>query len=202
MRRSPSSPEPVEAAIAQAQQIAGGLAVNVTAGVVAGQCLELGLLDEVAIDLVPGCHGWRAPFLRRHCGRGRSARQSDDLHSGRSSHPSHLPGDPLTAADRRLADALHHQQARQWAWYARPPPARGARYSWSLATLHPGRTPTGFPTVFPLPYRLLRPHPSFACSFPRRPFASVGRCRARSRRPALLCAGVVVPARTVVSTDE
>jgi dihydrofolate reductase len=43
----------VDAAIAQAQQIAGDLAVNVTAGVIAGQCLELGLLDEVAIDLVP-----------------------------------------------------------------------------------------------------------------------------------------------------
>jgi dihydrofolate reductase len=43
----------VEAAIAQAQQIAGELAVNVTAGVIAGECLEHGLLDEVAIDLVP-----------------------------------------------------------------------------------------------------------------------------------------------------
>jgi len=43
----------VEAAIAHAQHIAGDLAVNVTAGVIAGQCLELGLLDEAAIDLVP-----------------------------------------------------------------------------------------------------------------------------------------------------
>ena len=43
----------IEAAIGQAQQIAGDRAVNVTAGVIAGQCLELGLLDEVAIDLVP-----------------------------------------------------------------------------------------------------------------------------------------------------
>jgi len=45
--------EGIEAAITRARQLAGDLAVNVTAGVVAGQCLELGLLDEVAIDLVP-----------------------------------------------------------------------------------------------------------------------------------------------------
>ena len=43
----------VEAAIARAQQIAGDLAVNVTAGLVTGQYLELELLDEVAINLVP-----------------------------------------------------------------------------------------------------------------------------------------------------
>ena len=53
----------VEAAIARAQQIAGDLAVNVTAGVVAGQCLELGLLDEVAIDLVPVVMGGGRPFF-------------------------------------------------------------------------------------------------------------------------------------------
>ena len=53
----------VEAAIALAQQIAGDLAVNVTAGVVAGQCLELGLLDEVAIDLVPVVMGGGRPFF-------------------------------------------------------------------------------------------------------------------------------------------
>jgi dihydrofolate reductase len=53
----------VEAAIARAQQIAGDLAVNVTAGVVAGQCLERGLLDEVAIDLVPVVMGGGRPFF-------------------------------------------------------------------------------------------------------------------------------------------
>src|SRR4051794_16236403 len=36
----------VEAAIAHAQHTAGDRGVNVTAGVIAGQCLELGLLDE------------------------------------------------------------------------------------------------------------------------------------------------------------
>ncbi len=53
----------VEAAIAHAQQLAGDRAVNVTAGVVAGQCLELGLLDEVAIDLVPVVMGGGRPFF-------------------------------------------------------------------------------------------------------------------------------------------
>jgi dihydrofolate reductase len=40
-------------AVAQAQTIAGDRVVAVTAGTIARQCLELGLLDEVAIDLVP-----------------------------------------------------------------------------------------------------------------------------------------------------
>ena len=53
----------VEAAIAEAQQIAGDLAVNVTAGAVAGGCLELGLLDEVAIDLVPVVMGGGRRFF-------------------------------------------------------------------------------------------------------------------------------------------
>ena len=43
----------VEAAIARAQEIAGDRVVSVTGGTIARQCLELGLLDEVAVDLVP-----------------------------------------------------------------------------------------------------------------------------------------------------
>jgi dihydrofolate reductase len=39
--------------VATAQEIAGDRTVAVTAGTVARQCLELGLLDEVAVDLVP-----------------------------------------------------------------------------------------------------------------------------------------------------
>ncbi|WP_117000588.1 dihydrofolate reductase family protein [Desertimonas flava] len=53
----------VGAAIERAQKIAGDLAVNVTAGVLAGQCLELGLLDEVAIDLVPVVMGGGRRFF-------------------------------------------------------------------------------------------------------------------------------------------
>lgn len=43
----------VEAAIARAQELAGERVVAVTGGTIARQCLELGLLDEVAVDLVP-----------------------------------------------------------------------------------------------------------------------------------------------------
>jgi dihydrofolate reductase len=43
----------VPAAIARAQEIAGDRVVYVTGGTIAKQCLELGLLDEVAVDLVP-----------------------------------------------------------------------------------------------------------------------------------------------------
>jgi dihydrofolate reductase len=41
------------AAIERARAIAGDLNVIVTPGTIASQCLELGLLDEIAIDLVP-----------------------------------------------------------------------------------------------------------------------------------------------------
>jgi dihydrofolate reductase len=53
----------VEAAVAKAQEIAGGRTVAVTAGTIAGQCLELGLLDAVAIDLVPVVMGQGRPFF-------------------------------------------------------------------------------------------------------------------------------------------
>ncbi len=43
----------VQAAIARAQEIAGDRVVLVTGGTIAKQCLDLGLLDEVAVDLVP-----------------------------------------------------------------------------------------------------------------------------------------------------
>jgi dihydrofolate reductase len=43
----------VEAAIARAQELAGERVVTVTGGTIARQCLDLGLLDEVAVDLVP-----------------------------------------------------------------------------------------------------------------------------------------------------
>ncbi|TDU84313.1 dihydrofolate reductase [Kribbella voronezhensis] len=45
--------EGVEAAVAHAQTLAGDRVVAVTGGTIARQCLDLGLLDEVAVDLVP-----------------------------------------------------------------------------------------------------------------------------------------------------
>jgi dihydrofolate reductase len=43
----------IAAAIDEARRIAGGKDVGVTAGNLASQCLELGLLDEIWLDLVP-----------------------------------------------------------------------------------------------------------------------------------------------------
>lgn len=53
----------VAAAIARAQEIAGTSTIAVTAGTIAGQCLELGLLDTVAVDLVPVVMGEGRPFF-------------------------------------------------------------------------------------------------------------------------------------------
>jgi dihydrofolate reductase len=53
----------VDAAVAKAQEIAGERTVSVTAGTIAGQCLELGLLDAVAVDLVPVVMGQGRPYF-------------------------------------------------------------------------------------------------------------------------------------------
>jgi len=53
----------VQAAVARAQAIAGDRTVAVTAGTIARQCLELGLLDAVAVDLVPVVMGRGRPFF-------------------------------------------------------------------------------------------------------------------------------------------
>lgn len=53
----------VEEGMQLAQQIAGDAVVGVAAGTVASQCLALGLLDEVAIDLVPVVLGGGRPYF-------------------------------------------------------------------------------------------------------------------------------------------
>ena len=53
----------VAAALERAQEIAHERSVGVAAGTVARQCLELGLLDEVAIDLVPVVMGEGRPYF-------------------------------------------------------------------------------------------------------------------------------------------
>jgi dihydrofolate reductase len=53
----------VEAALAKAQAIAGQRTIAVTAGTIARQCLELGLLDAVAVDLVPVVMGRGRPYF-------------------------------------------------------------------------------------------------------------------------------------------
>jgi dihydrofolate reductase len=53
----------VAAAIARAQEIAGAETIAVAAGTIAAQCLQLGLLEVVAIDLVPVVMGSGRPFF-------------------------------------------------------------------------------------------------------------------------------------------
>ncbi len=55
--------EGIAAAVARAQAIAGDRSVGVAAGTIARQCLERGLLDEVAIDLVPEILGAGKPYF-------------------------------------------------------------------------------------------------------------------------------------------
>lgn len=55
--------EGVEAAVAMARELAGDKVVAVAAGTIAGQCLDLGLLDEVAVDLVPVVMGGGVPYF-------------------------------------------------------------------------------------------------------------------------------------------
>ena len=50
-------------AVARAQEVAGERIVAVTAGTIARQCLDLGLLDEVAVDLVPVVMGKGRPYF-------------------------------------------------------------------------------------------------------------------------------------------
>jgi dihydrofolate reductase len=53
----------LEAAIDRAQQVAGDKNVGVNGGTIARQCLELGLLDEIWLDLVPVLLGGGTPFF-------------------------------------------------------------------------------------------------------------------------------------------
>jgi dihydrofolate reductase len=53
----------IEAAVARAQEIAGDRTVAVAAGTIARQCFDLGLLDAVAMDLVPVVMGGGRPYF-------------------------------------------------------------------------------------------------------------------------------------------
>ena len=99
----------VEAAVAKAQEIAGERTVAVTAGTIAGQCLELGLLDVAAIDLVPVVMGEGRPFFgEMKAGRCSSGRP-DRVPPGRSRHPPPVPGDRIvgTAVGGARMRTLH-----------------------------------------------------------------------------------------------
>ena len=76
----------VEAAVARAQEIAGDRVVPVTAGTTTRQCLELGLIDEVAVDLVPVVMSEGRPFFGKlSLEHARSAIQG--LYPGRCRRP-------------------------------------------------------------------------------------------------------------------
>ena len=56
----------VEMAIARARELAGDRVIAISGGTIARQCLDLGLLDEVAVDLVPVVMGaGNRPFFGR-----------------------------------------------------------------------------------------------------------------------------------------
>jgi hypothetical protein len=101
----------VPAAIARAQEIAGDRVVSVSGGTIARQCLDLGLLDEVAVDLVPVIMGaGNRPFFGR-LSYGRPTRQPIRMHPGRPSDPFGLPGSAVTRPSD-LPDRLG--QPRAW----------------------------------------------------------------------------------------
>lgn len=78
--------EGIDAAIGQAKEIADDRDIGVTAGTIAGQALEAGLLDEVAIDLVPVVMG----SGRRFFGDAGPARLGDPTAVVRGSRVTHL----------------------------------------------------------------------------------------------------------------
>src|SRR5215218_3082859 len=53
----------IEAAVDRAKEIAGDRIVGVNGGVIARQCLNAGLLDEIWVDLIPVLLGAGTPFF-------------------------------------------------------------------------------------------------------------------------------------------
>jgi dihydrofolate reductase len=55
--------EGIEAAVAKAKEIAGDKNVVVNGGQMARQCLEVGLLDEIGVELIPVLLGGGTPLF-------------------------------------------------------------------------------------------------------------------------------------------
>ena len=73
VERHPDAPysfvtDGVEAAVELAHERAGGGQVSVTGGDIAGQAFDLGLLDEVRLNLTPVVAGRGRPFFGRYAG--------------------------------------------------------------------------------------------------------------------------------------
>ncbi|MER7829365.1 dihydrofolate reductase family protein [Streptomyces sp. NPDC095602] len=86
--------EGVERAVALARELAGGKDVAVNAGTIAQQCLDAGLLDAVAIDLVPVLLGGGTPFF-----------------TGLAGAPYELEG-PVSVAEGRQVTHLRYRVRR------------------------------------------------------------------------------------------
>ena len=88
----------IEAAVEAAKRLAGDKVVGVNGGMIASQCLDAGLLDEVWVDLVPVDPRRRHAVLlvaRRRSARARGPGLGD---RGPRRHPPALPRHALSAA--------------------------------------------------------------------------------------------------------
>lgn len=81
--------EGIEAAVSKAREIAGSKDVGVAAGTIARQCLEAGLLDEVAVDLVPVVLGTGRPYFGELSG-GAPIRLGDPVTTIQGDRVTHL----------------------------------------------------------------------------------------------------------------
>ena len=104
-------------------------------GTIAGQALAAGLIDEVAIDLVPVVMGERAPLLRGRRSRRRDpARRPDGRHPGDARHAPAVPRPALSPA----CTTQDASRARQWS-DARSTEFRAERGARTPAIVHAGR---------------------------------------------------------------
>lgn len=88
----------IEDAVAAAQQIAGPRVVAAAAGTIARQCLEAGLLDAVAIDLVPVVIGRGRPYFGEFAD-GRTRLLSNPITCVQGDRATHLVFDVIGVAD-------------------------------------------------------------------------------------------------------
>jgi dihydrofolate reductase len=80
----------VESAVKQAKAVAGDKGVAVSAASIAQQCIRLGLLDEIHVDLVPVLLGGRRPVVRPP-GHGTDRPGTHEGGRGPRGNPPHVP---------------------------------------------------------------------------------------------------------------
>ncbi|HKZ14003.1 MAG TPA: hypothetical protein VJL81_09190 [Solirubrobacterales bacterium] len=88
----------VEEGIARAQELAGDGEIGVGAGDVGGQALALGLIDHVAIDVVPVVFGGGKPYFGSHAGGHQMLEDPEVVIQGRAGTPPALSVAPLRGA--------------------------------------------------------------------------------------------------------